>query len=81
MRTDLIHSPGLDVYFEQLRQRPLLSREDEKSLSAEVQHGDMAARIAKHRGRRAATTGDRDLVHVHEPARDRRTARRRARCR
>ena len=44
MRTDLIHSPGLDVYFEQLRQRPLLSREDEKSLSAEVQHGDMAAR-------------------------------------
>jgi len=44
MRTDLIHSPGLDVYFEQLRRRPLLSRADEKSLSTEVQAGDLAAR-------------------------------------
>jgi len=44
MRTDLIHSPGLDVYFEQLRRRPLLSREEEKTLSTGVQKGDMVAR-------------------------------------
>lgn len=44
MKTELVHSPGLDVYFEQLRKRPLLSREDEKSLSAEVQRGGLAAR-------------------------------------
>jgi len=44
MKTELVHSPGLDVYFEQLRRRPLLSREDEKTLSAEVQRGELAAR-------------------------------------
>jgi RNA polymerase sigma factor (sigma-70 family) len=44
MKTELVHSPGLDVYFEQLRRRPLLSREDEKTLSTEVQKGGLAAR-------------------------------------
>lgn len=44
MKTELVHSPGLDVYFEQLRRRPLLSREDEKTLSTEVQRGGLAAR-------------------------------------
>jgi RNA polymerase primary sigma factor len=44
MRTELIHSPGLDVYFEQLRRRPLLTREDEKTLSTEVQKGQLSAR-------------------------------------
>ncbi len=44
MKTELVHSPGLDVYFEQLRQRPLLSREDEQTLSAEVQKGGLQAR-------------------------------------
>ncbi|MFN0125248.1 MAG: RNA polymerase sigma factor RpoD/SigA [Verrucomicrobiales bacterium] len=44
MKTELVHSPGLDVYFEQLRRRPLLSREDEKTLSAEVQNGGLEAR-------------------------------------
>lgn len=44
MRTEMIHSPALDLYFEQLRRRPLLTRTEEVDLSAQAQQGSLAAR-------------------------------------
>lgn len=40
----MIHSPALDVYFEQLRKRPLLTREEEGELGVKVQKGSVEAR-------------------------------------
>lgn len=44
MATEFVHSPALDLYFEQLRRHPLLSREDEARLASRAQSGDLLAR-------------------------------------
>ena len=44
MPNEFVHNPTLDLYFDQLRQRPLLSRADECRLASRVQSGDLEAR-------------------------------------
>lgn len=44
MKTEIHHSPALDLYFERLRQHPLLDREEEADLCARSHAGDIDAR-------------------------------------
>lgn len=44
MKPPLIPNPGLDVYFAELAQRPLLSGEQEQRICQRIQQGDFAAR-------------------------------------
>lgn len=44
MKTEIQHSPALDLYFERLRDHRLLEREEEAELCARCQAGDIEAR-------------------------------------